>query len=92
MSFDSGWFFQEADSVIFMPAVIGFPGSLLALDAFRAHHRRSRKQAKESELSEAAEEEPRGRRDSLEPFSRDFVMNVRVKGERDPNVDVREKK
>jgi hypothetical protein len=74
------------------PAVICFPGFLLAFDLAGAHDGCSTQEPKKSELGEATEKEARHGREILEPLEGGDVVDMPIVSERHLNVDIREKK
>jgi hypothetical protein len=74
------------------PPVLGFPGFLLTLCQVRSHDSLRAEEPKQAKLGETTEKEVRHRGEMIEPPASDEMMEMPIVGERQPNVDVRQKK
>jgi hypothetical protein len=74
------------------PPFVGSPGFLLTFGQVRSHDLCRAEEPKQAKLGEAAEKEARPGHKMIEPPASDLMVDMPVVSERQPNVDVRQKK
>ena len=92
LGIESARLIEEVHSLIAEPTIVRIPRVLLAFCVVRTHHRRRAQETKKPKLGQAAEEEMRRGSKTREPLTRHDVVDMPVVRQRNPNVDVREKR